>query len=483
MGGLAFTKDPHNLYTPRMPKDVYLEMKTRLYQTLQCFFLIVDSPIDGPGKTDFGDIDILVLGSLSDVLLPTSETDGLKRHIAQAFGTTIFIDVNGKQSTMQMAIPWPDVNPDGSLTKSLDSVQAEQILGTSCLKTYCLALEEKAEKDAAEMKVQERKAQVLIPTEFLMLGLQSTEVSKPENKHIQVDITFCNTVQELRWKMFRHSHGDIWNILGDIIRPYGLTVDEGGMYISIPEIETSNRSAAKVLMTDSYQEILLLLDLSPNVYWLGPFPNLYNMYEYIAGCAFFRAPESSGSLPIQEDEAVQESPKLTSKQRRRLDRPAYRKWVEEFKPQCIQNNRYLKNFPYSRDSTREIAFRTHPGLEERYKSQRQNFLEEKQRNEILTNMIKTSVPRASPDAPHDVMRRSLTIKALKQIIFDDDKSYGDIRPERSFKNSDGFFDIEHIKGFIMGNLERIQAEVMQRSFRSYNKKKAQDGEKKGTENE
>lgn len=60
MGGLAFAKGPDALYTPRMPREVYEYVRDNCHAILRELFAVVTTPIEGPGKSDFGDIDIFV---------------------------------------------------------------------------------------------------------------------------------------------------------------------------------------------------------------------------------------------------------------------------------------------------------------------------------------------------------------------------------------------------------------------------------------
>lgn len=66
MGGLAFSKGPDPLYTPRMPRDVYQYVREHCHALLRELFVVVATPIDGPGKSDFGDIDIFVATKRED---------------------------------------------------------------------------------------------------------------------------------------------------------------------------------------------------------------------------------------------------------------------------------------------------------------------------------------------------------------------------------------------------------------------------------
>jgi hypothetical protein len=60
MGGHAF----HDLYCPRIPAEVYNNVKRQTTTALQQVFSHVVVPTEMPGKEDYGDIDFLVAGSL-----------------------------------------------------------------------------------------------------------------------------------------------------------------------------------------------------------------------------------------------------------------------------------------------------------------------------------------------------------------------------------------------------------------------------------
>lgn len=60
VGGKVFSAGPSPLYTPRMVPQVYLRVKTECFAALEPLFPVVQSPIEAPEKTTYGDIDILV---------------------------------------------------------------------------------------------------------------------------------------------------------------------------------------------------------------------------------------------------------------------------------------------------------------------------------------------------------------------------------------------------------------------------------------
>lgn len=108
MGGSAFAAGASPFYTPRMPKAIYHAVKSQCHAALRDHYYVVASPIDGPGKEDFGDVDILLAcpkhspASREDTLSELSETLGAVKTIAD----------KGKDISGHFAIPWPD---EGSL--------------------------------------------------------------------------------------------------------------------------------------------------------------------------------------------------------------------------------------------------------------------------------------------------------------------------------------------------------------------------------
>lgn len=69
MGGSAFSSIDLtlHLHTPRMPSNIYTESRDRLLTILRTFFAQAECPIEAPGKTDHGDIDIMAASPLPDV--------------------------------------------------------------------------------------------------------------------------------------------------------------------------------------------------------------------------------------------------------------------------------------------------------------------------------------------------------------------------------------------------------------------------------
>ncbi|KAF5533046.1 hypothetical protein FPHYL_13672 [Fusarium phyllophilum] len=223
---------------------------------------------------------------------------------------------------------------------------------------------------------------------------------------IQVDVRYCISRTQAKYLRFFESHGDFWQILGPIIRPYGLTVDDKGLHIRVEEGERINRKKAKILLTSKPDDILMFLGLPVAEYW-RPFATTNAMFEYITKCPMFSLPRSS---TFEEEMGL-----VTANDRRRMaSRPVYREWVQEFKPRLREKGRYFES-PLTRDDIREKAFNTFP-IESEYHARVRSFIRGSQK-EHLRRFIKSIVPLAD-DSTQAKQRRSKTIKAMSAIVID-----------------------------------------------------------------
>ncbi|CAG9977608.1 unnamed protein product [Clonostachys byssicola] len=408
MGGNAFASGPEPLPTPRMPKGVYLLVKERCYSILREMYDVVDSPIEGPAKEDFGDLDILLFGPKPG--LPQDNAAGIKQ-VAQALNAARVIYI--RDSSSNLAIPWPsDVD-------------------------YPPTAEESAEGEEQS----ESQAPAVAP-------------------HIQVDVRICDDLKKLQWQLFKHAHGDIWNILGSTIRPFGLTADEGALWLRVPEIENLNRKRAKIFLTSDPEEVMDFIGLPKSLYWDGPFGSLDELYEYAAQCRMFSAPPyvegSDTSGTSNEGNASSEDPpkrKLKANDRRRMNyRPIFRKWVEEFVPECSKQGRF-RELSLTREQVTHQAMDKF-GVEEEFEQRRQEFLLERDRDAIWKNVIKVQVPEADLSNTKSITYRGCLLKALKKIILEGEETHG-VVPGNSMKDENGFFIPEAVKTFIDENKNEI----------------------------
>ncbi|KAL8972758.1 MAG: hypothetical protein Q9183_000373 [Haloplaca sp. 2 TL-2023] len=142
-----------------------------------------------------------------------------------------------------------------------------------------------------------------------------------EDRFIQVDVHVCNP-EDFEWEVFHQSHGDLWNLLGSSIRPFGLTANNKGLHLRIPEIEEVDRKRSQVFLTADPDTVLDLLRLDKRKYSQA-FHTVADMFEYACSNRFFR-PEAY----IKND--------LKSNDRKRMvQRDLYRQFVEDFVPMRV----------------------------------------------------------------------------------------------------------------------------------------------------
>ncbi|ETS06744.1 hypothetical protein M419DRAFT_94464 [Trichoderma reesei RUT C-30] len=427
MGGSAFAQGQNPLFTPRMPKEVYDATKTRCEKILLDLYSCVESPLEGPAKTDYGDIDFLVASPKSDAAKGALAIPA----IAQALGAERKIVAGGTEPAASLAIPWPE---DGK-----DEVGKEK---------------DNKEKDS---KDDDNK--------------QKDDTKEPAKKYIQVDVRVCETEDKLRWMLFKHGHGDFWNVVGSIIKPYGLTVDDTAMWLRVPEIEEHNRRRARIFLTSDPTKVMDFLGMRMEGYWDKAFSSMEELYEYSTSCRLMYV----NPTPPEPDN---EEAKLKARDRRRMNfRPVFRKWLDEFIPECRRLSRFSEQ-KFTREQITEEAFAAF-GVEEEFNTRRDKFLAEKQKEHIWNSCIKGAVPDPKSGDHFDILYRSCLVKALKKIILEDDTSYG-IVPLKSLKKPDGMYDVERVEDFIAKNQESVGKAAIARHHSAYgervHKKEYQEGQ-------
>ncbi|RSL68360.1 hypothetical protein CEP54_002844 [Fusarium duplospermum] len=281
--------------------------------------------------------------------------------------------------------------------------------------------------------------------------------------HIQVDVQVFDSSSRLHYMLFHHAHGDIWQLLGNVIKPYGLTVDDKGLWLRIPEIEEADKKRSKVWLTGDPDEILNFLGLPYTRYWAGPFRDLYQMYEYVANCiTFWVAPAAESEMSLRAND-----------RRRMKQRPAYRKWVEEFKPLCRAQGRF-SNEPLTRDQVRGRAFARF-NVRQTYMTERRAFLVEDQKRHILKTIIERIVPHpAEGAAQEDVLYRTVLVRALREIVLDWNRGLYSIMAPGNLRDDEGFYHPGRTESFVLEYKDRIGKEAMDLHIRRMEEKRAHE---------
>ncbi|KAI1097199.1 hypothetical protein F4804DRAFT_328281 [Jackrogersella minutella] len=411
MGGQAFSSGDIPLYTPRMPPDVYQYVLDQCCAKLRKLFVIVATPIPGPAKVDHGDIDILLTWERSSVypslLVERLLTSLSPTHVPlQAAARLLNAEqyIKEQPRTINLAIPWPENLPQ-TITNGKEN---HDDLGT--------------------------------------------------RRYIQVDLCLCKSLEDLQWMLFKHAHGDIWSLLGSTVRPYGLTIDEVGLYMRIPEIEGLNRKQAKILLSTNPTEVLAFLGLKyDDAQWEEPFASTEDLFEYVATCRLFWVrSEQHAELTATDGNEIDQA-KLKSNDRRRMNhRPVFRNWIEEFLPTCREAGRFTAQNA-TRESVRGEAFEHFLGTRHAYEARLLEWRKEQQRQSLWRDVIKTSLPEMPGGTEEKINSkhwRGHVASAFKKIIMQDDYSLG-ICPPTPLRDATGMYDEEKVRQFVIDSWRKV----------------------------
>ncbi|KAI1087890.1 hypothetical protein F5B19DRAFT_473620 [Rostrohypoxylon terebratum] len=254
----------------------------------------------------------------------------------------------------------------------------------------------------------------------------------------------------------------MWNIIGSTIRPYGLTVDEIGLHLRIPEIESLDRKKARVLLSTNPSNILSFLGFkNDKSQWEEPFSSVEGLFEYATTCRLFWVRPEPDEKHTPTDGEVIDNSKLKANDRRRKNyRPVFRKWIDEFLPSCREAGLFTEQSA-TRDSVRAEAFEYFPGSQHAYEAQLREWNLERQRQTLWRNVIKAYTPKMPEGRAMSLNERSChgqVAKAFKKIIMENNYTLG-IHPPTPLRDATGFYDEEKVKQFVVENWEQVSDAV------------------------
>lgn len=264
MGGNAFP----DLYAPRIRPSTYFALKARIQTLLQQHFQYVHTPIEAPGKDDYGDLDFIVCEPLVTPEPPTNEpsskkhTPKFRTEVVAAMIGAVHSQRVGSFDSWSFAIPWPEMEapPFGAI-----------------------------------------------------------EAEPPEDRQarfVQVDVDVQPSLEELKWMVWMHAHGDLNMIITLMVRRTGLRISNRGFFASIPEIEKDSPKLAEVFMTKDPALVMQFLGLGEERFW-QPFASWDELMDYAATCRFHnpgfgrkRSEDNSGvNTPAEAQEVVKNGSK------------------------------------------------------------------------------------------------------------------------------------------------------------------------------
>ena len=383
-----------------MPPEIYAQVLTLAHTVLRTYFSHVGSAVEAPGKETYGDVDILVYGPF-DPAWAESEKDSttVAEALAKALGAKKFLTQRGSP-TVNFAIPWPG---------------------------------------------------------------QARDDKTNEYKYVQLDVHTCFSLVSYKWELFHAAHGDLWNIIGSTIRPFGLTVNDQGMYLRIPEIELYNRKGSMIFLTANPNEVLRFLGLDEERWW-RQFKSKEEMFEYATGCRMFWVKEVDDLNEAEEDMMGKAAATTThdiegqeggEKGKKRLKhndrqrmakRPIFKEWIDEFIPRCRKRSVFGKP-RVSREQIQQEAIAQF-GVKEEFERRLQEWKLIKHQDDLWRVVIKGSIPMDGID-PHF---RAAVIRTLKATIMEGVEFDGVI-PKAAGKDQEGFYNIDEVRRFVLENWE------------------------------
>lgn len=242
--------------------------------------------------------------------------------------------------------------------------------------------------------------------------------------------------------------------MGTTVRPYGLTITDVGLYVRIPEIEKQNRNKARILLTREPAEALEFLGLDYDA-WKQPFASMDEAYEYAATSRFFWVQPDAASSEANEEGGLRDvetelkKKELRSNDRQRMiKRPMFRRFIDEFIPQCRREGRFAEQ-RIDREQTLIEAFERF-NIRQEYEERLLDYRKQRQ----VETLWKTVIKAALPEEGIDCQRRGVTARALKNIIMQNDKSFG-ILPGAPIKDRNGLYLEDEVRRFVQLRWEEV----------------------------
>lgn len=102
-------------------------------------------------------------------------------------------------------------------------------------------------------------------------GVCSKDLHKggKEDEFVQIDIETCSTYEEMKWREWDQDFGDVTKIVGSIVKPFGLTINPGGLWLRLAEIEPTNHDSSLVLLTSDPDDAMIFLGLDVDEHHRG----------------------------------------------------------------------------------------------------------------------------------------------------------------------------------------------------------------------
>lgn len=415
MGGKAFEGD--GIVTPRMPTKMYRRVLREVEEKLLTIFEHVAHAIEGPEKTTHGDLDVLFVEN-ADPKMPSVGV------IAQMLGALKWTGWQ-KNGVAQFAIPWP--------TEDQDDVGPEPVS------------ERISETEIIDDEVADGNR----------LATPSILDGKTVKKCIQVDLNRFSNPEDMRWQLFNTSHGDLCNILSNIVRSKGLTINTEALWLRIASVEKYHRKAGRIELSRDPEQVLQYFGLDPIRFW-QPFDTLDEMMRYAATSRFFQ--------PVRQRVDNNEASLYWTDQKYLNVRPIFTYWIDTYLP-AHRSDAPGRDAHLTREETLDDVFDFFgPKAKETYMTQKLRGDVEIARQFLWPN-VRSVIREKKPEISDDDMND--TIKGIKRVSqhdlprTDGDVSYTTVREAYQSEKYDAVITwaAEHhnevLKALRAGELENI----------------------------
>ncbi|KAI9781348.1 MAG: hypothetical protein M1816_002416 [Peltula sp. TS41687] len=229
----------------------------------------------------------------------------------------------------------------------------------------------------------------------------------------QVDVYVCRT-GEMEWARMFKGDGMAWNIIGLMLRPVGITVNDVGLFVRVREIEMEpgwGRDKAMIWLTGDSVEMMEFLGLD-RMRWEMGFETVREVFDWIAGMRWFVVFEQGDDDEEKKEEEKKKKKKLKAKDRRRVEqREMYRCWMEDYLPSCSPNTSIEKNGAEKGSEVRERALQE---ALDRFKKREE--YEARLKHWKMAVAVNKLWRRVADSLPDDGERKGLTMRGLKKRI-------------------------------------------------------------------
>ena len=271
-----------NYSVPRLPTDLWADISDRIQYLLENFYERFGVPMPQPGKKDHGDLDFVATGPGPGL----QSTYGVHKETCALLGA---VESTQTGPTTSFLVPlWPS--------------------------------------DIAKVRNAGRDL-------------------RGEEHYCQVDIHMTSSWEQCEWVVCIHSYGDFFSLIGTMMKPFGLTYTDDGVYIRVAEMEEGGAGKrARIFVTGSprrfWEEVLGFPFYRHFFYHCWTLPE---MYAFVTKCRFFQFSS------FIKDHA------LNSNARKRMrSRPAFREYIEEYLPRLKEEQPQFQE--RGKELTREMVW-------------------------------------------------------------------------------------------------------------------------------